>query len=188
MSPAAQPSRLADLEHPWIGLESFREDTRDYFFGRDAEITEVCLRLRNQPLLVLYGRSGFGKTSLLSAGVIPRLRKTRHRAVIYRLNYGPDSPGALDQLLVQLGGRDVLYTLPFALPEDAASRFWLHLHRKLPWTGVTHLILDQFEEVFTVGSQWSRTEEQVREALSILIQGAIPESVARCLAAEETFF
>ena len=60
MSRSAEPSRLADLEHPWVGLESFREETRDYFFGREAEIAELHLRLRSQPLLVLYGRSGFG--------------------------------------------------------------------------------------------------------------------------------
>jgi hypothetical protein len=76
----AAPRPLADLEHPWLGLESFREETRAYFFGRDAEITELHLRLRSQPRLVLYGRSGFGKTSVLSAGVIPRLRREGHRS------------------------------------------------------------------------------------------------------------
>lgn len=62
---------LADLEHPWLGLESFREETRAYFFGRDTEIAELHLRLRSHPLLVLYGRSGLGKTSILMAGLIP---------------------------------------------------------------------------------------------------------------------
>jgi hypothetical protein len=32
---------LTDLEHPWLGLESFREETRAYFFGRDAEIADA---------------------------------------------------------------------------------------------------------------------------------------------------
>ena len=73
-TPLAPPQPLADLEHPWLGLESFREETRAYFFGRDAEIAELHLRLRSDPLLVLYGRSGLGKTSILLAGLIPRLR------------------------------------------------------------------------------------------------------------------
>ena len=50
---ACAPRPMADLEHPWLGLESFREETRAYFFGRDVETAELHLRLRSQPLLVL---------------------------------------------------------------------------------------------------------------------------------------
>jgi tetratricopeptide (TPR) repeat protein len=53
----ASPQLLADLEHPWLGLESFREATRAYFFGRDAEISELHLRLRSNSLLVLFARA-----------------------------------------------------------------------------------------------------------------------------------
>ena len=74
------------------------------------------------------------------------------------------------------------------MPDDTAGRLWLHIHRKLPWSGVTHLILDQFEEIFTVETQRPGTEEEVREALGILIQGAVPQFVTRCLETEETFF
>ena len=67
MSPDARVSPQVDLEHPWLRLESFRRVTRSYFFGRDAEAAELLQRLRLHPLLVLYGRSGLGKTSLLRA-------------------------------------------------------------------------------------------------------------------------
>jgi len=180
-------SRLADLEHPWVGLESFRDETRDYFFGRDAEISELRLRLRGQPLLVLYGRSGFGKTSILNAGIVPLLRMEGYRAVIHRLGYGQKDPWPIDQLLVHLGVRYDIHDLPFRLPDDAAGRLWLLIHHKVPWSGVTHLILDQFEEVFTGEAPRPEIEEEVREALGILIQNAVPESIARCLAAEDNF-
>jgi hypothetical protein len=137
---------VADLEHPWLGLESFREETRAYFFERDAETAELHLRLRSQPLLVLYGRSGFGKTSILSAGLLPRLRREGHRAAVHRLSYGQDDPRPHEQLLFHLGVRDVNRVVPFPLPDDAASRLWLLIHRKLPWSGATHLILDRREE------------------------------------------
>ena len=78
-APRLSRSPMADLEHPWLGLESFYEETRAYFFGRDAEIDEIHLRLRSNPLLVLYGRSGLGKTSILNAGLIPRLRAVHGR-------------------------------------------------------------------------------------------------------------
>src|ERR1700741_3853169 len=51
-------STKVDVEHPWLGLESFDESTRPYFFGRDAEAAELLQRLRLHPLLVFYGRSG----------------------------------------------------------------------------------------------------------------------------------
>jgi hypothetical protein len=181
------PPTVADLEHPWLGLESFGEETGAYFFGRAAEVAEIHLRLRNQPLLVVFGQSGFGKTSILSAGLIPRLRREGHRPAIHRLSYGPDDPNPVDQLLSHLSVPDAIRAVPFALPDDAASRLWLHLHRNVPWPGVTHLVLDQFEEVFTVDTQRPGAVEDVREALGILIRGAVPEPIARCLETEETF-
>ncbi len=111
--------------------------------------------------------------------VIPRLRREGYRASIHRLRYEQEDPGPHDQLLFHLGVRDVNRAIPFPLPNDAASRLWLHMHRKLPWSGVTHLILDQFEEVFIVETQRPETVEEVREALGILIQGIVPASVAR---------
>lgn len=93
---------LADLEHPWLGLESFREETRAYFFGRDTEIAELHLRLRSHPLLVLYGRSGLGKTSILNAGLIPRLTAEGHFPALHRFDYSNERFGPAGQLLLLL--------------------------------------------------------------------------------------
>jgi hypothetical protein len=102
MSLDARLSPQVDVEHPWLGLESFSESTRSYFFGRDAEVAELLQRLRLNPLLVFYGRSGLGKTSLLQARLVPDLEKLGARPAFYRLSYhkGEDSP--LDQLAVAL--------------------------------------------------------------------------------------
>ncbi len=51
MSSDSRVSPQADLEHPWLGLESFSESTRAYFFGRDDEAVELLQRLRLHPLL-----------------------------------------------------------------------------------------------------------------------------------------
>ena len=176
-----------DLEHPWLGLDSFSEETKDFFFGRDAEVAELQLRLRGPLPLVLYGRSGRGKTSLLRAGLIPRLRKEGYRPVFYRLTYERDQASPLEQFLSLLGARDQSHGFSFSLPSDAASRLWIHLHGKDFASGISHLILDQFEEVFTVGARRSGAEEEVRQALAIVCQEAVPEPVRPLLAAEESF-
>src|SRR5437763_16554480 len=92
----------ADLEHPWLGLESYQAETRAYFFGRDQEVAELHLRLRSHPLLVLYGRSGLGKTSILNAGLIPRLVAEQQVPVLHRFDYNNERLGPAEQLMLLL--------------------------------------------------------------------------------------
>jgi formylglycine-generating enzyme required for sulfatase activity/tRNA A-37 threonylcarbamoyl transferase component Bud32 len=69
----ARPS--AELRSPFRGLEAFSEaDTLD-FFGRDAEVDALVERLRSEALVPVVGPSGVGKSSLLRAGLVPRLRE-----------------------------------------------------------------------------------------------------------------
>jgi hypothetical protein len=185
MSPDARLSPQVDLEHPWLGLESFSESTRSYFFGRDAEAAELLQRLRLHPLLILYGRSGLGKTSLLRARLVPHLEKLGARPAFYRISYrkGEDSP--LEQLGVALEAWGCI-DLP-ALPNDPASRLWLNLHHRVRKDRITHLILDQFEEIFTLGAKWPGADAEVRQALAIFVQGAIPPAVEILLDEGEAF-
>ena len=208
-TPLASAQPLADLEHPWLGLESFREETRAYFFGRDAEIAELHLRLRSDPLLVLYGRSGLGKTSILLAGLIPRLRAEGRRPLLLRLWYGESAQDVCDQLVSAVFGwgdrqsrpirlkprptKSLLWTqrlsekLGLSLPDDIASCLWLRLHYRDEPPDITHLILDQFEEVFTLGARQPGAEEKVRDTLAILLQGAVPEPIGRLISEHDSF-
>ncbi|MDQ3015423.1 MAG: hypothetical protein M3R25_01680 [Bacteroidota bacterium] len=59
---------------PYPGLRSFSREEAAVFFGRGAEIRRIYTQLsREQPLIILSGKKGTGKTSLLDAGLIPRL-------------------------------------------------------------------------------------------------------------------
>ena len=58
---------------PYQFLDYYTAEDADLFFGRDAWIERLSGRILAQPLTVLFGRSGVGKTSLLLAGVLPRL-------------------------------------------------------------------------------------------------------------------
>jgi WD40 repeat protein/tRNA A-37 threonylcarbamoyl transferase component Bud32 len=77
----------ASTEGPFRGLLPFTERHRALFFGRDAEIGAFLERLRLQPVLPVLGPSGAGKTSLVLAGVIPRLRE-QERWVVLQLRPG----------------------------------------------------------------------------------------------------
>ena len=77
---------LVNADNPWPGLKSFSEACQEFFHGRDAEIDELLRLVRREFLTVLFGRSGLGKTSLLNAGLFPRLRKQNFLPIYIRLD------------------------------------------------------------------------------------------------------
>ncbi len=59
--------------NPYRGLKAFAQEDSPYFFGREKITEQIVKRLAQDPLLMLVGASGCGKSSLLYAGVLPRL-------------------------------------------------------------------------------------------------------------------
>lgn len=80
------------VPNPYRGLEPFDEEHADYFYGRDDDIERVLSSLRQRPLVAVAGPSGTGKSSLIRAGVIPRLRAQGRQIASFRLA-GDVSPG-----------------------------------------------------------------------------------------------
>jgi alpha-tubulin suppressor-like RCC1 family protein len=68
--PTAEPGQEAT---PFRGLASFTSEHAAFFFGREAEVAAALERLRGQPVLPIVGFSGAGKSSLVKAGIVPRL-------------------------------------------------------------------------------------------------------------------
>jgi energy-coupling factor transporter ATP-binding protein EcfA2 len=70
---------------PYRGLDAFREEDSVFFFGRgtveDAEgpIGQLVRKVRERPFVMVVGRSGSGKSSLVYAGLLPALRRQRDR-------------------------------------------------------------------------------------------------------------
>lgn len=156
-APAHKPLVLVDAEHPWLGLASFTEETQRYFFGRDAEISEIFVRVRDNTLTILYGQSGLGKSSLLGAGLLPKLRVENYRPVQIRLRYDETDPPLLDQVFAEIEKAGLL-----GAQRPASLWEWLHHHETRPQDFDTRppvLVFDQFEELFTLGQRAERLEE-----------------------------
>ena len=91
-----------DRDNPWPGLAPFDERDRTFFHGRDAEAAELLRLVRREPLTVLFGRSGLGKTSLLKAGLFPALRDEDFLPVYVRLDHAEAAPPLVEQVLREL--------------------------------------------------------------------------------------
>ena len=55
------------------GIRPFTRDDRNIYFGREEDIENLSQLIFLERLVVLHAKSGMGKTSLLNAGVIPKL-------------------------------------------------------------------------------------------------------------------
>jgi len=65
---------------PYPGLRPFEVDEWSIFFGREQMVDEVIDRLAAHQLVMIHGSSGSGKSSLVRAGVLPKLARQHMRA------------------------------------------------------------------------------------------------------------
>ncbi|MEO6730645.1 MAG: hypothetical protein ABIN01_05470 [Ferruginibacter sp.] len=61
-------------ENPFVGLRPYEPDEGHLFFGRDTQIKDLLQKLHSKHFLAIVGSSGCGKSSLIRAGVIPKLK------------------------------------------------------------------------------------------------------------------
>ncbi|HXH92064.1 MAG TPA: hypothetical protein VNN25_10825 [Thermoanaerobaculia bacterium] len=138
------PERAAALECPYAGLKPFSDKQSRFFFGRDQVLNDALDKLRaGRRLIAILGPSGSGKSSLLFAGLIPRLK------------LGRDLPGseAWRYLPAIVPGSDPLKALAGALTQDDVPRKRKHRDGLVkPSEGKTPIVvaIDQFEELFTL--------------------------------------
>lgn len=70
---AGKPLSLP-FPNPFVGLRPFKTEESLLFFGRNEQTIELLQRLHNTRFLAVVGSSGCGKSSLIRAGLIPKLK------------------------------------------------------------------------------------------------------------------
>ena len=176
-----------DPASPWPGLESYDEASHEFFSGRRSEAAELERRILDDPMTVLFGKSGLGKTSLLKAGVFPRLRDKGLLPVLVRLQVRPGAAPMMQQVRLAFFEELRLHRIDHPEPH-ADETLWEYLHRsgRDLWTSRNRLVrpllvFDQFEELFTLGRSMPAAVEAFRDDLSDLVENRLPPIVAQRL-------
>ncbi|MCB0735885.1 MAG: hypothetical protein KDC92_00135 [Bacteroidetes bacterium] len=129
-----------NLPNPFSGLKAFDANKSELFFGRNRHVQEIVNKLDSHHFVAVVGNSGSGKSSLVKAGVIPRLQKIKGFEII-SMRPGNNS---LNALVSALGlGKEAIGTL------QETERGLLKLARsKGNSANKILLVVDQFEEIF----------------------------------------
>ncbi|MEV5598627.1 hypothetical protein [Streptomyces sp. NPDC052496] len=157
---------------PYRGLARFEPDDHTRYFGRRRLTEELLRRVRERRVVAVFGPSGSGKSSLLRAGLIARLRQP---AADPPLRLPP--PAAIRVLT------------PGAHPERDAGP----LFSPAAPPGETWLVVDQFEEVFTLCADADERNAFIRRVLAAhdpasrlrVVLGVRADFYGRCLAHRE---
>ncbi|NUO00906.1 MAG: hypothetical protein HUU01_09870 [Saprospiraceae bacterium] len=136
------------------GAKPFQTDQQDIFFGRINDAETLFQLTSLERLVVLYSKSGLGKSSLINAGLIPRIHQMGQVTPI-QIRFGAWMPGRADtpihitaeRISTGFSEPDWLEKL---VPGDIS--LWRHAKSRQisdPAFGNFLLIFDQFEELFT---------------------------------------
>lgn len=162
---------LTEELNPWRGLKSYEEDDVELFFGRQKQIRQLHRTVLRQPLTIVTGASGTGKSSLVKAGYLPRLRGHRQPwRMIEQLR--PDSEkGDKSAASVRPGASPLKTLASLLMPGDPAAqkehnetlehrvRGWLDANEK----GNLLLVIDQFEELITLCSDQDARNDFIQQ-------------------------
>ncbi len=186
-------------KNPYKGLFYYEESDRELFYGRETERKKLSRLVEHNLLTVVFGKSGIGKTSLLNAGLFPKLRDNHFLPIRLRPDYSSAaSPfreqirtvitGELKKSGVHETGKEEGEARPFAPGETLWEYFHRSDHKDETGKRITPvLVFDQFEEVFTLGRNRRGIHELIDE-LYYLIEDQVPDAVNEQMLTEEREF
>ncbi|MBG0564638.1 nSTAND1 domain-containing NTPase [Actinoplanes aureus] len=166
----AEPARLPC---PYRGLRAFEETDAALFFGREELTDRLVDAVERNAVVAVAGPSGSGKSSLVLAGAVPRLRSSGWAVAVLRPASGPTPEAAMAAALARLTGADPA-ALELRLIDQGAAAVAEAVHG----TGPVLLVVDQFEEVY------QRGPVPAREFVDLLLAAATAVTVVLTLRAD----
>jgi hypothetical protein len=169
---------------PYRGVLPFRYADRSLFFGREKVIENLYAKILLYRLVLLFGQSGAGKSSVINAGVIPALQNEGCQAE--RLRVSPEyenAPILIERIEGDAGTSETFLPSIFLAEQTdttkaleriplAVDEFFNAL-RRAPHGPIPLLIFDQFEELFTLFSP----KGDDKDRLKMLAQSQILEAI-----------
>ena len=151
-----------NLDCPYRGLFHFGPGDADVFFGREVFVQELFVATQTRNFIPVLGASGSGKSSVVLAGLVPKLQKESHWLFTH-FRPGSDTASnpflALARALVPLYTTDLNATKRMAEARQLAEYLqngkipladvFAQIHQNNPRHKVL-LIADQFEEIYTL--------------------------------------
>jgi hypothetical protein len=151
--------------NPFKGLKPYEEADKKDFRGRKKETEELFLAVKMNFFTIVFGKSGIGKTSLLNAGLFPKLRDEDYLPIPVRLNYIQEAAPLLAQINQFI--RNEIKNHQINLQENNENEpaepiahgepLWKYFSRVRHFDDTyirqltPVLVFDQFEELFTLG-------------------------------------
>src|SRR5205085_11015684 len=164
---------------PYRGLSPFLEEHAGLFFGRAAEIKELLNYVKQSGLVAVIGPSGSGKSSLVQAGLLPRVRRgdlpgSEHWKIVM-LSPGDDPFGTLAAALAPAlreakAAVDNHLAVTLAEEELGLGQSVKRVLAGQPVGARLLLIIDQFEELFTLAP------EEQQQTFLLRLMSAIEKS------------
>ena len=167
------------LPCPYRGLFHFGPDDAEFFFGREVFVTELLQATQTRNFIPVLGASGSGKSSVVLAGLVPKLQQKGHWKFTH-FRPGNDPFHALALALVPLYTPELDATDRIAQARKLADYLrgdtmplgdiFAQIKQHHPNDRVL-LIADQFEELYTLCS-----DEKIRRSFLDILLASFPAS------------
>ncbi|HSS20139.1 MAG TPA: NACHT and WD repeat domain-containing protein [Pyrinomonadaceae bacterium] len=163
---------IGDDKQPYLGLSPFRENSKKLFFGREKLVEELATTLKRTRLLAIVGPSGSGKSSLVLAGLLPELKNGKIAGSEKWHYFPPIVPGfepltSLISLVHPLESASGKANRVEAEKLKAEPGKLLELINQLT-TERAVIIVDQFEEIFTLTTDEATRSAFITNLLSLI--------------------
>jgi formylglycine-generating enzyme required for sulfatase activity len=173
------------LNRRYPGVSPFTKEQRNIFFGRDNDIKKLHKLISMRKQVLLYSKSGIGKTSLLNAGVLPKLDEAYTIINIRFFAYDEKSAiSPVDKTFNSLQNILNHENNPFLeelLKQTSYAKTLWYYFKQLQFSGKQKFILvfDQFEELFSYPeTAINQFKEELHELTNIDIPNEIKQKIA----------